>query len=810
MRREGLESKTPKIAVFGSCSVLRCLGSGGMGVVYEAWDARLERRVAIKLLHAHLTSDANYHARMLREARLAARVEHPNVVHIYNVHDQDGVLAIEMQYINGTPLQLLIQERSLTPEHAAELMAQVLDALDACHQQGVVHGDLKPANLMVTAEGRVLLTDFGIARAVLYGGPDSPQSLSLSGPLWGTPQYTPPEAWDGAAPDPRWDLYALGVLMHEALCGSLPFETMTPAVLMREKLDRPHRAVREGRPDLSPAFASLIDALKARDPAERPPSPSAALRALAQTPERRAEMVETQPFRHDPIPRPEHTPARAISHGPITLLPPASQAIGTRSHTPRYLSAGIVLAVLAIAALALALRLGAPPPPGTSPPPPSATIAAIGKPGEILDLLAVEDHAYFSYDDGIRGRELWCALPDGNAELVSDINPGTASSNPARFLPRGNGILFAAATNAHGEEPWYCSTSPDYHSVWMIRDIVPGPIGSAPRPLATLGMSMLFSAHTPAHGTELWLTTTLEAQTGMLRDIDGTDFDSLPRQPSTLADDKGLYFIATKDGWSLWRYEHEEGAMKQLGPADELTTDMALLNGTLFASMSDEEHGRELWCYREGMASPALFLDIWPGPDSAAPQHLAEWNGRLYFQASTPEHGAELWVTDGTPAGTSMLADIDTGKHGSAPYDFTPSPRHLFFRARNGRHGNELWRTDGTAEGTRITADTRPGAESSHPYNLVPLGPYLFFTADDGALGEELWTLPLDGLDAPPKLVQDLWPGPPSAQPHALQPTGPDTAILACKTEAGDILMKLQLNGDQITLHPYTGLRRPE
>ncbi len=777
-----------------------------MGVVYEAWDERLERRVALKVLHGHLTSDPHHRERLLREARLAARVEHPNVVRMYSVREEGDSLALEMEFIDGTPLHTLIHGQKLSTVQAADLLRQALDALAACHARGVLHGDLKPANLMVTREGRVVLTDFGIARAMLYDDTCHAPSVSLSGPIWGTPQYCPPEAWDGLRPTPAWDLYALGVVVHEALTGHLPFNAQTPAVLMREKLERPHESIASARSDLSAELASLIDDLKCTSAAERVASAEEALARLRLAPESHVAATPTQPFEHTPVPVtgtpiPHRTtkPSFGMPYEEVPALPTASPW--------RWVPLGAGLALAGAGLILFVSSAQQKPLVGT----PAATVAE-GKPGEILGLRLGEDVAYFSYDDGVRGRELWCGYPDGRIEMVADINPGPPSSNPRRSTPRGGShLMFAATTELEGEEPWYCGRGKNYHTVKLLRDILPGPMSSEPIFEAQWGATVMFYATTLKHGSELWLSNTQEGQTGLLLDANEDDGDSRPLTPKVLADEGGAYFVACdKTTWQLWRYHHDDASVEALGVVPENTGEMVLLGAALFLGAPDASHGHELWRYLPESGPPTLFADLAPGAESSSPEQFFAWNDRLYFQAASNGMGAELWVTDGTREGCQMLADINPGANSSAPYGFIAVGKWLYFRAYVERYGNELWRTDGTPGGTTLAADLRPGADSSNPYNLVTLGGSLFFTADDGALGEELWMLDPEDMESGPKLVADLWTGATGAEPHDLQPMSEFAGIFAYKVPDGENLMKLELSGGECLLTPYTGLRRPQ
>jgi ELWxxDGT repeat protein len=792
----------PNLSPFPSHRIVRLVGSGGMGAVYEAWDLRLERRVALKVLHPHLTLEPDHKHRLLREARLAARLEHPGIVRVYGIHEHEAGLALEMQFVVGTPLHQLLQTRALTVMQAADLLRQVLESLAACHAQAIIHCDLKPRNLLVTPDGQVLLTDFGISRA-LYSADDAVPSTSLSGPLWGTPQYCPPEAWEGEMPSPSWDLYALGVLVHEALAGSLPFQAHTPAVLMREKLDRPHVPIRRERPDISAELAELIDALKAGRPSARPATAEDALTRLRATPEFERDTVATQPFRHNVAATscgesPTYSAAlhsAALAHVLVAPEPP-------RRTWRRY---AVALLGIAIAAAAIVAQRWAGNGPGTA----MVVAEPAGTVGEIRDLFVMGDRAYFSYDDGMRGRELWYAPATGNAEMVTDINPGRGSSNPHRFLPRPTkGFLFAATTPDGGEEPWFCGLGAS-HSVWMLSDIIPGPMSSEPFPLAAWHQTFMFYATTLQHGTELWLSTSRAEQTGILKDLRPGD-SGARMPPRVFADSSGAYVMQEGEHtWQLFRYDYANGTIRAVADVVEQFGEMYVVGDTLYFGMPDAEHGFELWVHQSGVDGAHVFADLWPGPESSYPEQLYAWKDALYFSARSESYGRELWKSDGTPEGTTRLIDIAHGSYDSSPYGFVPMGDLLFFRATESEHGQELWVTDGTAAGTRMVFDLRPGPESSSPYNIAVVGQFLFFSANDYAHGEELWVLDPARMEKPPRMVDDLWPGPESAEPHDLAATGPSSGFFVIKTANGDALMRLRIVDDDVQLEACPGLLLP-
>ena len=221
------------------------LGRGGMGVVYKAYDPRLKRYVALKLTAPELSEDAPFRERFLAESELAASLDHPNVVPIYDAFDADGRLAIAMRYVEGSDLKQLLQtERVLDPERAVTICAQVAAALDAAHQRGLVHRDVKPSNVLLDENEHVYLADFGLSRRLVdVNGAPGEDRLSV-----GTPAYVSPEQIERGSGDGRADEYALGCVLYECLTGEAPFRRDSElAVLWAHVQEEPPAASEHNR-----------------------------------------------------------------------------------------------------------------------------------------------------------------------------------------------------------------------------------------------------------------------------------------------------------------------------------------------------------------------------------------------------------------------------------------------------------------------------------------------------------------------------------------------------------------------------------
>ena len=203
--------------------IVRLIGHGGMGAVYEAQDRELDRQVAIKVIRPELASDPEIVKRFKHELLTATRVSHRNVVRIYDLGEAEGTKVISMEYLAGKDLATLVHQRgALPPLESAEIIRQICCGLEAAHNEGIVHRDLKPANIMLSAEGRVHVTDFGIARSHASGG------MTQTGVMVGTLEYMSPEQAKGSPADVRSDLYAVGLIFYELLTGELAFVSDTP------------------------------------------------------------------------------------------------------------------------------------------------------------------------------------------------------------------------------------------------------------------------------------------------------------------------------------------------------------------------------------------------------------------------------------------------------------------------------------------------------------------------------------------------------------------------------------------------------
>jgi serine/threonine-protein kinase len=252
------------------------VGEGGMSSVYRAHDTVLERRVAIKVLHEHYSSDPEYVERFRREARAIARLAHPNVVTVIDRGEWDGRQFIVFEHVAGENLKAVIERVGALPvRRAVVLSIQIARALAYAHELEIVHRDVKPHNVLLDPAGAAKVTDFGIARTL-----DVEEALTQTGTVLGTGQYLSPEQANGGRGDERSDQYSLGVVMYELLTGEVPYTGGSLMAIAMRHVNDPVPSVRERRPDVPPRLDSVVACAMAKSPEDRFPSMQAMVTAL--------------------------------------------------------------------------------------------------------------------------------------------------------------------------------------------------------------------------------------------------------------------------------------------------------------------------------------------------------------------------------------------------------------------------------------------------------------------------------------------------------------------------------------------------
>ncbi|MFI6168048.1 protein kinase [Nocardia sp. NPDC051052] len=274
-RIDGVESPGPRTGTrFGPYELRSLLGKGGMGEVYEAYDTVKDRVVAVKLLHEELAGDPAYQVRFRRESQAAARVAEPHIVPIHDWGVIDGVLFIDMQLVPGVDLRTLLRSGGpLSPVRAVGIIEQIASALDAAHAGGLVHRDVKPANILVTAADYAFLADFGIAHT------EGDSAVTVVGMAVGSYIYMAPERFDVAQVTGRADIYSLSCVLHECLTGASPFPAASMNVLIRSHLSDPPPRPSAQQAGIPAGLDAVISRGMAKNPADR--WPTAAALALA-------------------------------------------------------------------------------------------------------------------------------------------------------------------------------------------------------------------------------------------------------------------------------------------------------------------------------------------------------------------------------------------------------------------------------------------------------------------------------------------------------------------------------------------------
>lgn len=255
---------------FAGYRIEAVLGRGGMGIVYRAEHLELERKVALKLLAEALSEDETFRKRFIRESKLAASMDHPNVIPIYGAGDHDGLLFIAMRYVDGSDLkQVIKQEGSIDPARSLFLLEQAASALDAAHSRELVHRDVKPHNMLIAtsagfAGDHVYLSDFGLAKHVT-----SRTEITATGTFMGTVDYVAPEQIEGKSATPASDVYSLGCVLFECLTGSVPFPGDTDMAVAHAHLSDTPPQVTTHRDDLPSGLDKVVAQALAKSPEER-------------------------------------------------------------------------------------------------------------------------------------------------------------------------------------------------------------------------------------------------------------------------------------------------------------------------------------------------------------------------------------------------------------------------------------------------------------------------------------------------------------------------------------------------------------
>jgi serine/threonine-protein kinase len=447
------------------------LGRGGMGEVYRAVQLSLDRRVALKVLPPKLAEDDVFRRRFLRESRIAASIDHPSIIPIYETGEDRGLLYIAMRYVDGMDLSTLLRrDGRLTPARTLAIMAQVASALDAAHARGLVHRDVKPGNILLAAgppgsDGHCYLCDFGLIKEVDVQQARS--ALTATGQFVGTIPYVAPEQIEGGDIDGRADVYSLGCVVFHCLTGERPFERINDIEVVFAHLREPPPPVSSRAPDLPPALDAVVARAMAKSRDDRWPTCTALVTAMQSelrsgaAPARPGPAdAETRSMLMPPLAGRPPTPAAAAppspappapdppAPDPLPLVPPAPTTVepGGRRRG-RWGLFAVAVVVLPVAAYFGATQLLAdeepPAPPGTTvaatrPPGGSQCPSAVARPKpntptRTAPLDAIRDHERWSDPFVVREMRTWRATNGERQWYVKAYQQG-AESRRGRWL----------------------------------------------------------------------------------------------------------------------------------------------------------------------------------------------------------------------------------------------------------------------------------------------------------------------------------------------------------------------------------------
>jgi Tol biopolymer transport system component len=781
--------------------VLRQLGTGGMGEVYEAEDTHLHRKVAIKVLPRTVASDPERRQRFKREAQAIAALNHPNIVTIHSVEDADGVPFLTMELVEGTTLADLLQKGGLPIDRLLKMGVAIAEAISAAQQRGITHRDLKPTNIMVTAAGAVKVLDFGLAKlremegsaageaATMLG---SPTGLTGEGRIVGTVAYMSPEQAEGKPVDSRSDIFSLGVILHEMATGEQPFRGDTPVSVISSIIKDTPSSVTDLEPGLPTDLGRIVKRCLAKDPERRYQTAT----------DLRNELEELK---------------AGIDSGEILasgVRPAPARSSGLRSGRVRIAIAGLILVALAVVGIIAALRRA---PRASSPVVAPVSLEAmkisrLTSTGKATGAAISPDGKYVVHVvNDAQGPSLWIRQV-ATASNVQIVPPADVRYDGIVFSPDGTYVYYNTYEAASGFAALYqipvlggtprkilndidgpVSFSPDGHHMVFVRGvtnpaearlIVANVNGTEERVLASTRPPELFNLTAVAwspDGKHVAASQNLlrvgVEQRPVVVDVEGGAVHELGTKRwlrvddlAWVADGSAIVASATEQGVTnrqLWRIAYPAGE------ATRITNDLINYTGVSLSADS-----RALATVQSDILS-----DVWmmPAGDIARAKAITSGSGRydgLSGMAWTPDGrlaydsvvggNLDIWIMD-ADGGNQKQLTVDPA------FDMrpvvTPDGRYIVFMSS--RSGNvQLWRMD--LDGGNPVQLTK-GDLSVQPLSGGD-GRFVVYDAVTLDGKQAVWQVPIDG-GAPQKLSDH------ALQTQTISPDGRFVAGLAWDAE---------------------------
>jgi serine/threonine-protein kinase len=761
---------------FSHFYIIRQLGSGGMGVVFEAQDTRLPRSVAIKFLKSTLWTNDDALRRFKREARLASSLNHPNICTIYDVDEANGHSFIAMELLEGHSLKSRLEAGPLPLHEVLAIGNQIADALTAAHDQGIVHRDISPGNVFITNRGLVKLLDFGLAKHFSTSGGDAETTddLTATGAVAGTLHYMSPERLgDDVSIDRRSDLYSLGILLYQMAAGQRPFDDVPRSELVAAIQSEPHIPLRQVAPHQPAELERIIDKLLAKRPEDRYQTAGALRGDLNNL--TRAAGADIAPSRGNtsvttagPSRR---TRIRFSLAAAMVVAVAATAWIGARAST-----SAAEITQISFSNLIDKTQFG-----GVTITPDGRALLYTGsaEAGRPLMLLRLDQRTAHALPGTEEGREAFVA-PSGNrfAFIANDhrvrvvaIDRGPsadtkAASRLARLLdrlPSSPANLFGA-TRAwrYGNGAWINDTEVVTEARGPgLSMTVPGDsnkfialtkVDTARGEIRHVGPLVL------PEKKAIVFTVMKRVGRGLVTGplaIASLDSDSLSIRKHVLLDVSARRAIAFVDGWLLFTSENGKAIMavrldvegkRRLGDpisvleeeAGELETASLADNGTLLF-VRRPTMGAVRFVTSTGAPRPKIVF-----PEGAFMNPRLSPDGRRFAVQVSSARGEDVWIYDIASGSRTALT---TSGQALLP-TWTPDGRHIVFIVS--RVAGLAWQpVDGSAAAKKI-----PGTENALSFTVAPDGKTVVFHRSIPT-DVTLWSVPLDGGDAPRKLIDD-------------------------------------------------------